>query len=104
MKTEAQIGRDKGIAQAVNHAVSKCPEWSLKAKTFLGDYMKTHKEFMAEDVILASTGVVPAPPDPRAWGGAFASAARSGILERIGYAPIKNPKAHCRPAPVWRVK
>ena len=82
-------------------------QWSDRAYVFLLDYIKSrdfyNREFMTEDVRVASESELPAPPDKRAWGGIVRRAAKAGLIERIGYSHVKNFKAHRTPAAVWRV-
>jgi len=93
--------RDRGIEQAVSHAGQK---WTDQAYQFLLLFCNGHAEFMAEDVRRASKGCVPEPPSKRAWGGVIVRASKAGLIERVGYRQVKNAKAHCTPAAVWRRK
>lgn len=95
--------RDIGIAQAVGHAESKHEGWADAAFSFLLSYMREHHEFMGEDVRNASYGHVPEAPSNRAWGGIMRRAAKEGLIYRIGFQSVKNPKAHCAPCSVWKV-
>lgn len=101
---EGERLRDKGITQAVTHADYQNEKWSENAYTFLLRYIRNNKEFMTEDARNASLGIIPEPPSARAWGGIIVKAAKNGLIERIGYRNVKNSKAHCTPAAVWRVK
>jgi len=96
--------RDEGIKQAIEHANSKTEGWAEKAYNFLLLFIKCNPEFLTEDVRRCSTGIVPEPPSRRAWGGIVVRAAKNGIIESIGYRPVRNPKAHRTPATLWRVK
>ncbi len=78
-------------------------KWTYYAYQFLIDYIKSNKEFMAEDVRIASEGIVEAPPSKRAWGGIFVKAVKSGLIKRKGFMNVKNAKAHCTPATLWEV-
>ena len=69
--------RDKGINQAINNANNKHNKWSNKAYKFLVNYIKSHHEFMAEDVRVASEEELPKPPSNRAWGGLIIRAVRA---------------------------
>ena len=95
--------RDKGIKQAVNNANNTHEKWSVKAYKFLTNYIKSHHEFMTEDVRLASEKKVPIPPSNRAWGGVVVRASRAGLINRVGFSNVKNVKAHKTPASIWRV-
>ena len=95
--------RDKGIKQAINNANDTHEKWSEKAYKFLTDYIKSHHEFMTEDVRLASEKKIPIPPSNRAWGGVVVRASRAGLISRVGFSNVKNAKAHKTPATVWRV-
>lgn len=95
--------RDKGIAQAINHADAVSPGWSKDAFLFLLNYMRTHSEFMGEEVRTASEGILPEPPDKRAWGAIMVRAVKSGLLVRKEYRSVTNPKAHKSICSVWQV-
>ena len=95
--------RDKGIKQAINNANDTHEKWSEKAYKFLTDYIKSHHEFMTEDVRVASEKKIPIPPSNRAWGGIILRASKAGLISRVGFSNVKNAKAHKTPATVWRV-
>ena len=95
--------RDRGIKAALDNADSTHDKWSDKAYTFLLNYIKSHSEFMTEDVRVASEEEVPIPPSKRAWGGVVVRASKAGLIKRIGFSLVKNIKAHKTPATVWRV-
>lgn len=97
--------RDKGIKQAIDHADAVHDQWSERAYRFLKQFIETHDQFTSEDVRLGSAGVVPDPPDDRAWGGVIGRGKRSGLIKKNGFGYAKDPKAHCRPAQIWeRIK
>ena len=95
--------RDVGIAKAIDNAERHHENWTYYAYQFLLNYTKSHKEFMAEDVRVASEGIVDMPPSKRAWGGVFVRAVKSGLIRRKGFQNVKNSKAHCTPATLWEV-
>jgi hypothetical protein len=95
--------RDKGIKQAIDNADDTHERWSEKAYKFLTNWIKTQYEFMTEDVRLASEKEIPKPPSNRAWGGIVVRAARAGLINKVGFSNVKNPKAHHTPASIWRV-
>lgn len=93
--------RDRGIKMAVDHANAVVESWSDIAYRFLLNY-NPGVPFMGEDVRNASFGIVPEPPDLRAWGGTLRRAATAGIITRVGYGNVKNPKAHAHPTTIWK--
>ena len=95
--------RDKGIKKALDNANNTHDKWSDKAYNFLLKYIKYQYEFMTEDVRVASEKAIPKPPSNRAWGSVILRASRSGLINRVGFANVKNAKAHKTPASVWRV-
>ena len=95
--------RDKGIKQAIDNADDTHEKWSEKAYKFLTDYIRSHHEFMTEDVRVASEKKIPIPPSNRAWGGIILRASKAGLITRVGFSSVKNVKAHRTPATVWRV-
>ena len=95
--------RDKGIKKAIDNANDTHEKWSDKAYKFLVGYIKSHQEFMTEDLRLDSEKEIPKPPSNRAWGGIILRAVRAGLIHRVGFSNVKNVKAHRTPATVWRV-
>lgn len=95
--------RDIGITMAGVNADRVSENWTDKAYRFLLSYMAKNKEFMAEDVRGASTGIIEDPPSKRAWGGIFVRAVKAGLIRRKGFQNVKNSKAHCTPATLWEV-
>ena len=96
--------RDLGINQSFENAEYKCEKWGALAYSFLLHYIKENDTFMAEDVRVASEGVVPEPPSKRAWGAIFVMAKKNKIIKSIGFSHVKNPKAHRTPATLWEVR
>lgn len=94
--------RDKGIEKSIYTANKIYDQWSNQAFDFLLRYIQTVKEFMTEDMRLASIGTVPAPPSLRAWGGIIMRAAKAGLIKKTGFKTVKNKKAHCANAGVWK--
>jgi len=94
--------RDKGIQKAVDHADREIKNWPGLAYEFLKSYLYENRTFMTKDVRCASKGIVPDPPNNRAWGGIMVHAKMCGLITSIGYDKVKNPKAHCTPATLWR--
>lgn len=97
------IARDNGIQQAEDSANNANKGWSDLAYGFLLGYLKTHNEFMIEEIRNASVGLVPEPPSNRAWGAIAVRAARNGIITRKGFKNVTNVKAHRTPATLWNV-
>ena len=95
--------RYKGIKKALDNANNTHDKWSDKAYDFLLKYIKYQNQFMTEDVRVASEKAIPKPPSNRAWGSVILKAAKSGLINRVGFANVKNAKAHKTPASVWRV-
>ena len=95
--------RDIGINQSFDHAETKSISWGESAYSFLRQYIKSNNQFMAEDVRVASKGVVEDPPSKRAWGAIFVMAKKNELIRSIGYGRVKNPKAHRTPATLWEV-
>ena len=95
--------RDKGIKQALDNANDTHEKCSEKAYKFLRTWIESQYEFMTEDVRIASEKEIPKPPSNRAWGGIILKASRAGLINKVGFSNVKNAKAHCTPATVWRV-
>lgn len=95
--------RDRGMKAAIDHANMITDNWSEKAYGFLRSYMTSHSVFMAEQVREASAGIITEPPSGRAWGAIIVRAVKEGLISRIGFQTVKNARAHCTPAAVWKV-
>ena len=96
--------RDIGIKKAIDHANQVHENWGDKAFNYLKIYMQHNREFMVEDVReLAEKAIIEQPPSNRAWGAVIRRAKKEGFIYHAGYRPVKNSKAHCTPASVWRV-
>jgi len=93
--------RDCGILQAQLSADNQTENWSGKAFDYLRFYIKHNKQFMTEDVRISSEGIIEMPPSNRAWGGVIVRAVKSGLIKRIGFQNVTNPKAHKTPATLW---
>lgn len=90
--------RDDGIARALDHADRVYEEWRVLAGDFLLAYASSNDQgFMTQEVVLASEGHVPEPPDRRAWGGVVAGAVKRGVIVRKYFAVDKFGS----PKPVW---
>jgi len=100
--------RDAGIAKATANAgdFAGC-KWGDLAFSFVSQFLSQrtrHGYFLAEDVrVFATEGGLPEPNSLRAWGGVMIRAAKAGMIERVGYALTKNPRAHHTPAAAWEV-
>tara|TARA_R110000796_G_scaffold86897_1_gene187883 strand:- start:306 stop:677 length:372 start_codon:yes stop_codon:yes gene_type:complete len=100
---QAKKFRDLGIKKSFENAEIHNKDWGKCAYLFLLEYIKTTKEFMAEDVRIASEGIIKQPPSKRAWGYIFVLAKKNKIIKSIGFSNVKNPKAHRTPATLWAV-
>ena len=99
----ARKARDKGILQAVTHANQVSESWSTKVYELFKDFLRLQDDaFQFEEFRLSVIGKIPEPPHKRAFGAIAAKAARQGLIERVGYAPVKNVTAHACFASVWR--
>lgn len=101
---QAKVQRNKGIDKAVTHADEETVNWSNRAYQFLLAFLNNHNgPFMAEEVrSYADQLDFDLPPSNRAWGSVVLKAVRSGLIERCGIQAVRNKKAHCANAALWR--
>lgn len=85
----ARARRDDGIQRAGDHAGN---EWKDRARGYVLEFLAGNPEpFLAEDLReFAEVRGLFAPPDGRAWGAVIQSAARDGLIRKVGYAPAKS--------------
>jgi hypothetical protein len=95
--------QEEGMQRAIDTTEKLIPEWSDFAYQYLQQYCREHpgQEILGEDVRAASIGIVPEPKSNRAWGAIFSRGARSGLLDHVGYKPVKNPRGHCGLTRIW---
>lgn len=103
-ETQGELFRDQGISKALYSANRLHTDWTERAYLYLKFYIQTHREFMTEELREASYGIIPLPPSARAWGGVVLRAAKDGLIYNAGYRKVKNEKAHCTPATLWKVR
>lgn len=103
--------RDSAIAQAADHAERVSPDWNAEAYRHLCEFIDWRRlirrefrvSFMVEEArSYAESQGLPAPPDPRAWGGVVGRAVRERKIKLDGYGQSNNPQAHRRPTAIWR--
>lgn len=98
-----EMKRDIGISRAKNNAERQSPGWSETAYNFFINYAKNiGKPFMCNDVVLASEGKIPQPPNLKAWGGVSRKVIKSGLVVCIGFAKGSNPAHHCNPRNLYK--
>jgi hypothetical protein len=95
--------RDEGIKEAIDHAMAVEPSWGDIAYSFLMN-LKPTGIWMMEDIRKAAEGIVPDPPDSRAWGAVVRKAARDGIIEKVGVQSKSSTVCHRGFASLWQFK
>ncbi len=97
--TFARARRDDGIQRSGDHAGDN---WRRGARGYLLEYLASRDgPFMAEDVReFAEARGFQRPPDGRAWGVVFQSAAREHLIVKVGYAPARS--SNLSPKVQWR--
>lgn len=94
--------KEIGMAMAEESANNKVEGWSDMAFEFLKEFIQGNPgEFMGEDIRHASKWIVPQPPSNRAWGSVVLRAAKAGLIRRVGFKSVSNPKAHSAPCSLW---
>lgn len=104
---DGKVLRDAGMKQAIDHAEQEVPNWSDLALEKVREFIRyyPHLEFMTEDVReWAHYKGLPQAPSKRSWGGVILKASKQGIIVKVGIGQVKNPKAHCANANIWKRK
>lgn len=92
-----------GAKLAENHAEAEHLGWKDLADGYLLEFLAgNHGEFMVEDVrAFAYANGLQRPPSERSWAGTVMRASNLGLIHKVGYRSVKNPRAHATPASVW---
>lgn len=90
--------KDEGMAKVTEHNEA----WMHAVMGIIKQLAKDSVSFTSEDVRFRCGGLEP--KSPNAWGAAFSTAARQGLIERCGYQKNTLPSAHARVVAVWRGK
>ena len=98
---DAASRRDTGIRHASEHAEQCSTGWNERALYLLKSFASRQTEpFLAEAFVAHCEGLIEPPPDGRAWGSVFRSAAQKGVIVRAGFAPAAT--SNCSIKPTWR--
>lgn len=91
--------RDTGIRRAADHAGS---DWQRRARGYLLEWLsRAPGTFLAEDWReWATHRGLDSPPDGRAFGSVLQSAAKDGLIVKVGYAPARS--SNLSPKVQWR--
>lgn len=101
--TFARQARDKGIKKAVDHADEVHPSWSQIAYGHFRTYVAQQKgPFLIEEYREWVKDLIEAPPSLRAFGALTMKAAREGLIRQVGFAKVRNERAHMANVAVWR--
>lgn len=76
--------------------------WTKDAFKLLKEFIPKQKQFMCEEFrdycVVQGLSM---PTNSRAFGGIILRGMREGLIRRVGYGKVKNPKAHAANAAVW---
>lgn len=94
--------RDEGINKAITNADKVHESWSQKAYNLLITYIQRQdRPWLAEKFREDTKYLLPAPPSKRAFGAIIVKAVKAGLIKRVGYEQVTNPKAHRATASLW---
>jgi hypothetical protein len=98
---DAELRRDIGIRDSVEHADREISGWSDWAMWALLEYADNALgTFLTEDVrAFARAGGLPDPPDGRAWGAVMRRAAKAGYIKSVGYRAARS--SNLSPKVLW---
>lgn len=101
---EAAELRDLGLLRAAEHAEQSHSGWTEQAVDFVRAYAVMHagRQFTGEDIRLwAESKRFEYPPHLRAWGNVMLTAAKRGIIKKVGYAKTTSANCHEAIATLW---
>lgn len=97
--------RDTGIQLATDHADSKVKDWTKLTYGLFKDFLKEQREpFLLEEFRswLALRDDYIFPDNLKAFGWIPPKAAREKLIKQVGTRKVKNAKAHCANAALWK--
>lgn len=97
--------KEEGIQTALDSANKKEDGWSTKAYRYALEYLTKVPVFMTEDLRLYAEGQpgYVEPPSKRAWGAITRKLRKNKLIISDGVKMVKNRKAHCAFATLWKV-
>ena len=99
-KTEG-IERVSGVAPPADAKAA----WQAAVARWIAALAATGEAFTVERVrALAIAHEIPEPHHVNSWGAALSTAAKRGIIERVGYVKSSRTQAHARVVAEWRGK
>lgn len=91
-----------GMNLALNNAEAKESGWADAALNLFREFIPSRKQFMCEDFRkFCEVKGLTVPPSKRAFGGIILKAYKEGLIKKVGYGKVKNPRAHSANASVW---
>ena len=91
--------RDTGMRLALESANEKHDTWGDRCYQLLTRFITIRNQFTCEE--FREWAQIETPPSLRAYGSVIMRAAKEGLIEKVGYIQVKNPKAHCANASLW---
>lgn len=91
---EGERRKSEGMAQADS---AEPDFWKDRADAAIKALAAEGRDFTAEDV----RHLAGSPTHPNAFGSRFLSAARRGIIRKVGYRNSNRPSLHAHPIAVW---
>lgn len=92
--------KDAGQAQAL---ANEPDDWPERVAGLLQHMASTLPRFTCDDLRRhAERAGIGEPHHPNCWGAAFSRAAKTGVIERVGFQKNTLPSAHARMVAVWR--
>lgn len=94
--------KDSGILKAEINANRVNPGWSEQAYDYLKIFIRHRRTpFTIESFRASLKSYLPDPPSLRAFGALAVRAKREGLIKRVGFVQVENPKAHQANANLW---
>lgn len=99
----ARTERDKGIEKAKRNADRVHDSWSDRCYDLFRLFVRLKDgSFRIEEFRDWVVNKIEKPPSLRAYGAITMKAARVGLIRHVGYAKVKNARAHMANCAVWK--
>lgn len=100
MKSQGDLFKNAGMEKVL---LNEMPDWKIKAKVLISEFLEKNDEFTGEDVSNHIIENIGRPYHPNSLGAIFSSClASKGKVTAIGMTKSKNKSSHSHYTRIWK--